>query len=84
MNQVTPDPNHVDEFVGWLREPPRYWKVSDASKIEATNRTLESFVKEYGTPPGRGHIPGHARDAIWWSGLAVRDFGDYRLVYLGD
>ena len=80
-------PEHVSEFLAWLRAPPRGWEVSDPSKIQITDRALTSFVAEHGAPKGgviRTEAGATHRDALWWDGFAARDYGAYRLIYKGD
>jgi hypothetical protein len=83
-----PSQEHIDDFVAWLRDLPRGWKVSDVSRVQATDRALTSFVADRGAPKGgciRAAEAGkNDRDALWWEGFGVQDYGAYRLIYDGD
>lgn len=81
QENIVAHPEHLQEFLEWLTHPPRSMKVSDPLKIIATSRTLESYRDEHGM--SHSHVLS-GRPAVWWKGLAIQDYGAYRLAYLGD
>jgi hypothetical protein len=75
-----PTCSETAEFLDWL-QPCRGLEVHQASAVRVTELTLQDFVAEHGRPRGRGLRLAGPTTAMWWPGLYVQDFGDYRLLY---
>ena len=75
-----PTRSETAEFLDWLQQC-RGLEVHKASELRVTGLTLQDFVAEHGRPCGRGLRFAGPTTAMWWPGLYVQDFGDYRLFY---
>jgi hypothetical protein len=81
------DPLVLGEFINWARSTTGL-KLRNLLLIERTTKSAAAIIAERGTPLGTQQFrTPQSRDRVligaWWSNAAMRDFGDFRLVYQG-